>query len=528
MNQETNILLFGNEAKELLKAGVNKLADAVQVTLGPKGRNVIYVDHQGKHYITKDGVTVAKNVALNNPVETLGANVILEAASRTNNSAGDGTTTATVLARYIFNEGLKLNNVNTIQLKKGLDVGLKLALEEINNISEKVESFDSIRDIATISTNNDKELGNLIGDVFEKIGKDGVITVEESGGTETYVDIVKGMQFDKGYATQNFVNNKDNQTVEFNNAFIICYDGTINSINQIIKQVDAVHANNVPLVIICNEIEVSVVRILSLNVLQHGLKIAVVRSPGYADNRKNLLNDIATLVGTTVLSEEYSHDLNNIHENALGFCKKIVITKESTTIMEGQSNPVKLEERLNALTSEADKTTSKYTEASLRQRIANLKNGIATLYVGGLSEVEMKEKRDRVDDAVAATKAAIKNGIVEGGGLTYLKVRNVLLKELVHGNEDFIKGYTIFLNTLLTPLNLLLINAGYTTEEIETITKTCLVSGKGFNVLTGEHVDMKKDGIIDSTTVSKDALINAVSVAGMLLTTECVITHNEE
>jgi chaperonin GroEL len=529
MNQEHNILLFNKEAKEKLQAGINKVANAVKVTLGPKGRNVIYTDLQSNHYITKDGVTVAKNVRLNDAVEILGANVIREASAKTNDAAGDGTSTAAVLAQYIINEGLKLD-ANTVSIKRGLDIALEVVLARIDELSENISNNKDIENIATISANNDFEIGSLIAGVFDKIGRDGVITVEEAKGADTYIDIVEGMQFDRGFFTANFITNPDTSTVEFENAFVLCYDGNIKSISEVTSLLDATHESGKPLVIICNDLNAQVTRILSMNKLNNGLKIAVVRSPGFADNRKNRLQDIATATGGVVLTEDYSN-LSNVKSSELGFCDKIVIDKETTTITGGQADARAIETRIEDLRGQLSNTTSKYNASQLEERIAKLQNGVAVLYVGAATEVEMKEKRDRIDDALAATKAAIKEGIVTGGGVTYIECKKTLNERIKNSDDsDESKGVRLLYSALSYPLLQILDNAGISGKESADILNDIETgsSGYGYNARTDKYEDLKKAGVIDSTTVAKEALINAVSVGGMLLTTECVMTTGNE
>jgi chaperonin GroEL len=523
-----NILLFNEEAKNKLRAGVNKLADAVKVTLGPKGRNVIFTDLHDRNHITKDGVTVAKNVKVNDAVENIGKNVVLEAASKTNELAGDGTTTAAVLAQYMINQGLDMIqslDLNPVSVKRGMDKALKEVLIKIDKSSKVLETNDDIRAIATISGNNDETIGALIADAYERIGRDGVITVEEAKGDTTFVDVIEGLNFNSGFFSANFVTNSDSMTVEYNNVLVLAYNGNIDSVSQIKDLLDSVHGASKPLLIICNALDPQVTRMLSINKLQHGLKIAVVPSPGYADNRKNNLSDIAVATGGAVLHEEYGANLNNIKSDDLGFCDKIVIDKENTIIVGGQGTEEEIATRIGDLKRQMETTTSKYTKDQLAARVAKLSDGVAVLYVGAPTEVEMKEKLDRIVDALSATKAALKEGIVEGGGMTYLRAANALKPKADAKTSEEV-GFDLVLQALCYPLVQIVRNCGELDVEIfKTITKSNFK--KGYNAKTGVFEDLKKAGVIDPTTVAKTALINAVSVASMLLTTEVVMTSEE-
>lgn len=525
-----NILLFDEDAKQKLQAGVNKLADAVKVTLGPKGRNVIFTDLHNRNHITKDGVTVANNVKLNDVVESIGANVVKEAASKTNDLAGDGTTTATILSQYLVNEGLsKISKLklNPVSVKKGMDKVLASILKQIDSLSTKLETNEDIKAIATISGNNDEEIGDLIGNAYAKIGRDGVITIEEAKGDDTFVDVIEGLNFNSGYFTANFVTNNDNMTVEYSDAFVLAYNGNIDSIAQITGLLDKVHGAGKALVIVCNALDPQVSRMLSINKIQNGLKIAVVPSPGYADNRKNKLSDIAVATGGKVLSEEYSANLNSIDSDALGFCDKVVIDKENTIIVGGKGNAELIETRISDLKRQMQSTTSKYTKDQLAERIAKLSDGVAVLYVGAPTEVEMKEKMDRIVDALSATRAALKEGIVEGGGMTYLKCCNELSDFYNECEDESEKeGIRLVLGALSYPIKQIIANCG---DDYNKIIKEIEKNNfsVGYNAKTSKFENLKETGIIDPTTVAKTAIINAVSVASMLLTTECVITSED-
>jgi len=525
-----NILLFNEEAKDKLRAGVNKLANAVRVTLGPKGRNVIFTDIHDRNHITKDGVTVANNVKLNDVVEIIGANVVKEAASKTNDLAGDGTTTATVLAQFMINEGLdliKAHSLNPISVKKGMDAALASILLAIDKYSQAIETNEDIRAIATISGNNDEEIGGLIADAYARIGRDGVITIEEAKGDSTFVDVIEGMNFNSGFFTANFVTNSDTMTAEYTEVLILTYNGNIDSIAQITGLLDKVHGAKKPLLIICNALDPQVIRMLSINKLQNNLKVIVVPSPGYADNRKNNLSDIAIATGGKVLHEEFGVNLNNINSEDLGFCNKVIVDKENTIIVGGQGKEEAITTRIKDLKRQIVATTSKYTKEQLAARVAKLSEGVAVLYVGAPTEVEMKEKLDRIVDALSATKAALKEGIVEGGGMTYLRCADNLSKNLGLDSES--TGYNLVKKALIFPLQQIIANCG---EDSAAIIEKIVKGGykKGYNAKTNVFEDLKKAGIIDPTTVAKTALINAVSVASMLLTTEVVITtdHTEE
>lgn len=518
---------FGREATESLLKGVDILADTVKVTLGPKGRNVILEKAFGTPHITKDGVSVAKEIELENQVENLGAQLLKEVASRTNDISGDGTTTATVLAQSIVREGLRsvAAGMNPIELKRGIDLAVEKVVEFLKNNSKEVgDSSDEIKQVASISANNDETIGSLIAEAFEKVGKEGVITVEEAKGTETYVDVVEGMQFDRGYQSPYFVTDSDKMIAELENPYILIHDKKISNLQDILPILEQVSQSNRPLLIISEEVEGQALATLVVNRLRGSLKIAAVKAPGFGDRRKAMLEDIAILTGGTVISEERGYTLENAGIEFLGQAEKVQIDKDNTTIVNGAGQAADIENRVNQIKSQIESTTSDYDREKLQERLAKLAGGVAVLYVGAISEVEMKEKKDRVDDALHATRAAIEEGIVPGGGVALLRAIEAL--EGVSGNyDDTTRGVDIVRRALQAPMRQIAANAGYDGAVVAGKILESKEFNFGFDAKNEQYVDMFETGILDPTKVTRVALENAASVAGMLLTTEAVVTE---
>ena len=521
-------ITFDAEAREKLKKGVDTLADAVKVTLGPKGRNVILDKKFGAPSITKDGVTVAKDIDLKDPIENMGAQLVKEVASKTADFAGDGTTTATVLAQAVFKEGIKnvVAGANPMDLKRGIDKAVSSIIEELRSISKPISNSEEIKQVATISANNDSEIGTMIADAMEKVGKDGVITVEEAKGTETEVKTVEGMQFDRGYLSPYFVTNTEKMEAELENPYILIHDKKVSSMKDLLPVLEAVSQTGRPLLIIAEDIEGEALATLVVNKIRGALKIAAVKAPGFGDRRKAMLEDIAILTGGTVISEERGFKLENATIDFLGTAEKIVIDKDNTTVVNGAGEASGIEARVNEIKAQIETTSSDYDKEKLQERLAKLSGGVAVLYIGAATEVEMKEKKDRVDDALHATRAAIAEGIVPGGGVALLRACSKLEK-LVHEHPDQETGGKIILNAIEAPLRTIVANAGG--EGSVVIQKVKEGKGEfGYNARLDQYEDMVKAGIIDPTKVTRLALENASSVAGLLLTTECVVADEEE
>ena len=520
---------FDIEARDGLKRGVDALANAVKVTLGPKGRNVIISKSFGAPTVTKDGVTVAKEVELADAHENMGAQMVKEVASKTNDLAGDGTTTATVLAQAIVREGLKnvAAGANPMDLKRGIDKAVKSIVNELAKQSQKVgDSIDKIRQVAAISANNDETVGELIADAFSKVGKEGVITVEEAKGTDTYVDIVEGMQFDRGYLSPYFVTNSEKMTAELDNPFILLYDKKISTMKDLLPVLEPVAQSGKSLLIIAEDIDGEALATLVVNKLRGALRIAAVKAPGFGDRRKAMLEDIAILTGGTVIAEERGFTLENATINMLGRAERVAIDKDNTTIVNGAGKSEDIQARVGQIKAQIEVTTSDYDKEKLQERLAKLAGGVAVLYVGAPSEVEMKEKKDRVDDALHATRAAVEEGIVAGGGVALLRARNVLAK-IKPANADEATGIQIVFKAVEAPLRTIVENAGG--EGSVVIAK--VLDGRnstGYNAKTEQYVDMFRAGIIDPKKVTRVALENAASVAGMILTTECALVDIKE
>jgi len=520
---------FDIEARDGLKRGVDALADSVKVTLGPKGRNVIISKSFGGPQVTKDGVTVAKEIELENELENMGAQMVKEVASKTNDLAGDGTTTATVLAQAIVKEGLKnvASGANPMDLKRGIDKAVSCITEELNKQSKEVgNSSEKIQQVASISANNDSTVGNLIATAFEKVGKEGVITVEEAKGTDTYVDVVEGMQFDRGYLSPYFVTNADKMITELENPYILLFDKKISNLQEILPILEPVSQSGRSLLIIAEDVEGQALATLVVNKLRGGLKIAAVKAPGFGDRRKAMLEDISILTGGTVVSEERGFSLENADLSMLGTAETITIDKDNTTIVNGAGKASEIKARVNQIKAQIETTTSDYDKEKLQERLAKLAGGVAVLYVGAASEVEMKEKKDRVDDALHATRAAVEEGIVVGGGVALVRTKSKLAK-LKSENADEKTGIQIVEKAIEAPIRTIVENAG---GEGSIVISKVLESKDsiGYDAKNEEYVDMLKAGIIDPKKVTRIALENAASVAGMILTTECAVVDIKE
>jgi len=517
---------FDIESRDALKRGVDALANAVKVTLGPKGRNVVIEKSFGAPHVTKDGVSVAKEIELEDKVENMGAQMVKEVASKTNDIAGDGTTTATVLAQAIVREGLKnvAAGANPMDLKRGIDKAVSAVVENLKSQSQQVgDNNDKIKQVASVSANNDETIGGLIADAFARVGKEGVITVEEAKGIDTTVDVVEGMQFDRGYQSPYFVTNPDKMVAELDNPYILLVEKKISSMKELLPVLEPVAQQGKSLLIISEEVEGEALATLVVNKLRGSLKIAAVKAPGFGDRRKAMLEDIAILTGGQVISEERGFTMENASIELLGKAEKVVIDKDNTTIVNGAGDDAQIKARVNQIKAQLESTTSDYDREKLQERLAKLAGGVAVLYVGAASEVEMKEKKDRVDDALHATRAAVEEGIVAGGGVALVRAIESL-NNLSGANQDENTGIRIVKRAIEEPLRQIVANAGGEGSVI--VAK--VAEGKadfGYNAKTDEFVNMLEAGIIDPTKVTRVALENAASVAGMLLTTECVITE---
>ena len=520
---------FDIDARDGLKRGVDALANAVKVTLGPKGRNVIISKSFGAPTVTKDGVSVAKEVELEDPLENMGAQMVKEVASKTNDLAGDGTTTATVLAQAIVKEGLKnvAAGANPMDLKRGIDKAVAAIVADLEKQAKQVgNSSEKIKQVAAISANNDDVIGDLIATAFTKVGKEGVITVEEAKGMETYVDVVEGMQFDRGYLSPYFVTDADKMIADLENPYILLFDKKISNLQEILPILEPVAQSGRPLVIVAEDVDGQALATLVVNKLRGGLKIAAVKAPGFGDRRKAMLEDIAILTGGTVISEERGFSLENATLDLLGTAETVTIDKDNTTIINGSGDAKTIKARVNQIKAQIETTTSDYDKEKLQERLAKLAGGVAVLYVGAASEVEMKEKKDRVDDALHATRAAVEEGIVAGGGVALVRAKKVLEK-ITTDNLDETTGVQIINKAIEAPLRIIVENAG---GEGSVVLNKVLEGKKGFgyNAKTDEYVDMLEAGIIDPKKVTRVALENAASVAGMILTTECALIDIKE
>ncbi len=516
---------FDIESRDALKRGVDALANAVKVTLGPKGRNVVIEKSFGAPHVTKDGVSVAKEIELEDKVENMGAQMVKEVASKTNDIAGDGTTTATVLAQAIVREGLKnvAAGANPMDLKRGIDKAVTAVVANLKSQSQEVgDSTEKIKQVASVSANNDETIGSLIAEAFGKVGKEGVITVEEAKGIDTTVDVVEGMQFDRGYQSPYFVTNPEKMTTELDNPYILLVEKKISSMKELLPVLEPVAQAGKSLLIISEEVEGEALATLVVNKLRGSLKIAAVKAPGFGDRRKAMLEDIAILTGGQVISEERGFTMENATLEMLGTAEKVTIDKDNTTIVNGGGEEAQIKGRVNQIKAQMETTTSDYDREKLQERLAKLAGGVAVLYVGAASEVEMKEKKDRVDDALHATRAAVEEGIVAGGGVAL--VRAIAGLNVEGANQDENTGIKIVKRAIEEPLRQIVANAGGEGSVI--VAKVADGSGDfGYNAKSDEYVNMLEAGIIDPTKVTRVALENAASVAGMLLTTECVITE---
>ena len=524
----SKLIEYSVDARTQLKAGVDKLANAVKVTLGPKGRNVIIDKKFGAPLVTKDGVSVAKEIELANPVENMGAQMVREVASKTSDVAGDGTTTATVLAQAIYREGLKnvTAGANPMDLKRGVDIAVTKVVEYLKSISKEVGGKDEIAQVGAISANNDRTIGDLISDAMEKVGKDGVITVEESKSADTTLDIVEGMQFDRGYLSPYFVTNSESMEAILENPYILIHDKKISAMKDLLPVLEKVAQAGAALLIIAEDLEGEALATLVVNKLRGTLKVCAVKAPGFGDRRKAMLEDIAVLTEGTVISEERGYKLENATVEFLGRAKKVVIDKDNTTIVEGTGKAEEIKKRINEIKSQIEKTTSDYDKEKLQERLAKLSGGVAVLKIGAATEVEMKEKKARVEDALHATRAAVEEGIVPGGGVALVRAIKALDK--VKGNNlDQTTGIKLIQKALEEPLKQIVNNAGL--EGAVVLNK--VLEGKedyGFNAATEVYENLFKAGVIDPTKVTRTALENAASVASLLLTTEAVVYEKKE
>lgn len=522
-------IFFDTDARDKLKKGLDTLANAVKVTLGPKGRNVIIDKKFGAPAITKDGVSVAKEIDLKDAIENMGAQLVKEVASKTADTAGDGTTTATVLAQAIFSAGIKnvAAGANPMDLKRGIDKAVEAVVADLrNNQSKAVENNDQITQVATISANNDSEIGTMIAQAMEKVGKDGVITVEEAKGTETEVKVVEGMQFDRGYLSPYFVTDTEKMEADLESPYILISEKKVSNMKELLPVLEAVAQTGRPLLIIAEDVDGEALATLVVNKIRGSLKIAAVKAPGFGDRRKAMLQDIAILTGGTVISEEQGYKLENATIDYLGTCEKIIVDKDNTIIVNGSGDEKQIAARVNEIKSQIENTTSDYDKEKLQERLAKLSGGVAILYIGAATEVEMKEKKDRVDDALHATRAAVQEGTVTGGGIALIRALDSLDKvEFV--NEDEETGINIIRTALEAPLRTIVGNAGLEGSVI--VHKVREGAGSfGYNARTGEFEDLVAAGVIDPTKVTRLALENAASISGLLLTTEAVIADEPE
>ena len=516
-------LKFDVQARESLKIGLDTLADAVKVTLGPKGRNVLLQKQHGQPHITKDGVSVAKEIELEDVFENMGAQLVKEVASKTNDEAGDGTTTATVLAQDIARLGFEAveNGANPMELKKGIERAVGIVTEELGKQAIVVGSdHDKIKQIATISANNDSIIGELIADAFQKVGTDGVITVEESKGIQTSMELVEGMQFDKGFLSAHFVSNTEKMNCDLENPYILLYDGRLSNMNDILTLLEGISGENKPILIIADDVEGELLGTLVVNKLRGTLKVCAVKSPAFGDRKKEMMQDIALLTGGTFITSDLGLKIEEATLDMLGTAEKVTIGKESTTIVNGAGNSDDIGVRIEEIKSQIENTDSDYDKEKLQERLAKLSGGVAVLYIGAGSEVEMKEKKDRVDDALHATRAGIEEGIVEGGGIALLKIQETLGDAPLDESNSFQQGFEIIRTSLASPLSQILKNCGVTEDTVLEYIKS---NGGGYDAKNEIFVDMFEAGIIDPKKVTRTAIENAASVASMILTTECMV-----
>jgi chaperonin GroEL len=521
-------LLFNTDARAKLKRGVDALAEAVKVTLGPKGRNVVIDKKFGSPTVTKDGVTVAKEVELSDPIENMGAQMVKEVATKTSDLAGDGTTTATVLAQAIFREGLKnvTAGANPMELKRGIEKAVEAVVEQLKTLSVPSAGKKEIAQVGSISANNDKEIGNLIADAMEKVGKDGVITVEEAKGLETTLETVDGTQFDRGYLSPYFVTNPENMEAVLEDGYLLIHEGKISQMKDLLPVLEKVVQSGKPLLIVAEDVEGEALATLVVNKLRGTLKVVAVKAPGFGDRRKEMLRDIAVLTGGTVISEEVGRKLENTAIEDLGRAKRIVVDKEATTIIDGKVTPADLQGRINEIKAAIEKSTSDYDREKLQERLAKLAGGVAVINVGAATETEMKEKKARVEDALHATRAAVEEGIVPGGGVALLRAQSAL--DRIRGTEDEKIGVDIVRRALEEPIRIIARNAGAEASIVVAKVRASKERSFGYNAATDTYEDLVKAGVIDPTKVTRTALQNAASIAGLLLTTECVVVEQKE
>ena len=521
-------LQFSIDARARLKRGVDALADAVKITLGPKGRNVVIDRKFGSPTITKDGVTVAKEIELSDPVENMGAQMVKEVATKTSDLAGDGTTTATVLAQAIFREGLKnvTAGANPMELKRGIDRAVEAVVEQLKTLSVPSAGKKEITQVGTISANNDKEIGTLIAEAMEKVGKDGVITVEEAKGLETTLETVDGTQFDRGYLSPYFVTDPEKMETALEDAYLLIHDKKISSMKELLPILEKVVQGGKPLLIIAEDVDGEALATLVVNKLRGTLKVAAVKAPGFGDRRKEILRDIAVLTGGQVISEEVGFKLENVVLTDLGRAKRIVVDKDNTTIVDGKGKPDDIQGRINEIKAAIEKTTSDYDREKLQERLAKLSGGVAIINVGAATETEMKEKKARVEDALHATRAAVEEGIVPGGGVALIRAQSAL--DRIRGTEDEKTGVEIVRRALEEPIRLIAQNAGAEGSIVVAKVRESKDRNFGYNAQTDAYEDLVKAGVIDPTKVTRTALQNAASIAGLLLTTECVVAEKQE
>jgi chaperonin GroEL len=521
-------IFFNTEARDKIKKGVDTLADAVKVTLGPRGRNVVIDKKFGSPSITKDGVTVAKEIDLKDPIENMGAQLVKEVASKTADSAGDGTTTATVLAQAIYSIGVKnvAAGANPMDLKRGIEKAVSVVVKDLEGQKKNILTSKEIAQVATISANYDEEIGNMIAEAMDKVGKEGVITVEEARGTETEVKTVEGMQFDRGYLSPYFVTNTEKMEADLERPYILISEKKVSSMKELLPVLEAVAQTGRPLLILAEDVDGEALATLVVNKIRGALKVAAVKAPGFGDRRKAMLEDIAVITGGQVISEERGFKLENVTLDYLGTCEKAIIDKDNTTLVNGAGNSEDIQSRVNQIKAQIENTTSDYDREKLQERLAKLSGGVAILYIGAATEVEMKEKKDRVDDALHATRAAVEEGIVAGGGVAYIRAA-AALEGLVGNNEDETTGINIIRVALEAPLRTIVSNSGQ--EPSVVVQKVKEGTGSyGYNAKDNVYVDLIEAGIIDPKKVSRLALENAASIAGLLLTTECVIADEPE
>jgi chaperonin GroEL len=521
-------LLFNTDARSKLKRGVDQLAEAVKVTLGPKGRNVVIDKKFGSPTVTKDGVTVAKEIELSDPIENMGAQMVKEVATKTSDLAGDGTTTATVLAQAIFREGLKnvTAGANPMELKRGIDRAVEAVVEQLKSISAPSAGKKEIAQVGTISANNDKEIGNLIAEAMEKVGKDGVITVEEAKGLETTLETVEGMQFDRGYLSPYFVTDPEKMEAVLEDPYILIHDKKISAMKELLPLLEKTAQSGKPLLIISEDVEGEALATLVVNKLRGTLKVSAVKAPGFGDRRKEMLRDIAVLTGGQVISEELGFKLENATLNDLGRAKRIVVDKDNTTLVDGRGKPDDIKGRIAEIRGAIEKSTSDYDREKLQERLAKLSGGVAVINVGAATETEMKEKKARVEDALHATRAAVEEGIVPGGGVALVRAQSALDK--VKGTEDEKIGVEIVRRALEEPIRMIAQNAGAEGSIVVARVKESKDKNFGYNAANDTYEDLVRAGVIDPTKVTRTALQNAASIAGLLLTTECVVVEKKE